>query len=256
MSYHSDLDIILIYEGPARPAWDRDGSGQADSHQHFTELAQSMIRRANPPANFGRLYQVDMRLRPDGRSGALVASLPEFLRHHASNTIDRLWEKLALVRARPIAGDMAFGMEVMAALDAQRKSQPWLEEGTQEVLAMRLRLEASRPHGDLKRGPGGLTDIEFLSQALQLKHANRLNGSIEPGTRKALGLLAASGLLPRAVTDELGQAHEFLSRCLARLRLAHNRSIDELPLSDPESISLADEIRKRVRQLFTAWIDA
>jgi len=256
MSYHSDLDIILIYEGPARPAWDRDGSGQADSHQHFTELAQSMIRRANPPANFGRLYQVDMRLRPDGRSGALVASLPEFLRHHAANTIDRLWEKLALVRARPIAGDLVFGMEVMAALDSQRKSQPWLEEGTQEVLAMRLRLEASRPLGDLKRGPGGLTDIEFLAQTMQLKHANRLIGPIEPGTRKALILLAASDLLPRAVTDELGHAHEFLSRCLARLRLAHNRQIDELPASDQESIRLADEIRKRVRQMFTAWIDA
>jgi glutamate-ammonia-ligase adenylyltransferase len=121
---------------------------------------------------------------------------------------------------------------------------------------MRLRLEASRPLGDLKRGTGGLTDIEFLAQAMQLKHAIRLIGPIEPGTRKALNLLATSDLLPRAVTDELGHAHEFLSRCLARLRLAHNRQIDELPATDQESIRLADEIRKRVRQLFTAWIDA
>lgn len=256
MSYHSDLDIILIYEGPARPAWDRDGSGQADSHQHFTELAQAMIRRANSSANFGRLYQVDMRLRPDGRSGALVASLPEFLKHHAANTIDRLWEKLALVRARPVAGDMAFGLETMEAINAQRKSQHWLEDGTQEIVNMRHRLEASRPQGDLKRGPGGLADIEFLAQTLQLKHINQLTGPIEPGTRKALELLATSALLPRAVMDELVQAHEFLSLTLSRLRLAHNRPIDELAQADTDAIQQADEIRKRVRLMFNAWIDA
>lgn len=256
MCYHSDLDILLVYEGDARPAWDSFSSGQSDGHQYFTELAQSVIRASGSSSGSGRLYQIDMRLRPDGRSGSLVASLPDFLRRHEANNTERLWEKLALVRARPVAGDMDFGEELMAELGRLRAAQPWPSGGTAEVLAMRQKLEASRSPGDLKRGPGGLVDIEFIAQALQVRHAARLGRPVEPGTVPALELLATAGILPPGPARELVDAHDFLSRCLLRLRLAHNRQTDEWPKGDtPDSREVA-RIRPRVRSLFSEWVGA
>lgn len=256
MCYHSDLDILLVYEGAARPAWDSLSAGQSDSHQYFTELARSIIRTSAGSSGSGRLYHIDMRLRPDGRSGALVASLPDFLRHHEASNTERLWEKLALARARPVAGDLAFGEELMAELNRLRVTQHWPEGGAAEVLAMRQRLEASRTPGDLKRGPGGLVDIEFIAQALQLRHASRLARALEPGTVPALGLLAEAGILSTEAARELVEAHDFLSRCLLSLRLAHNRQTDEWPKGDtPESREVA-RLRPRVRSLFNQWIGA
>lgn len=256
MCYHSDLDIVLIFEGAARAAWDSRTDAQSDSHQFFTELAQSVIRISSGFSGSGKLYKVDMRLRPDGRSGALVASLADFLRHHAASTPERLWEKLALVRARPVAGDLAFGAEVMAALSGQRASMPWPEWGVAEVMAMRSRLEASRPPGDLKRGPGGLVDIEFLSQALQLRHAARLGAPLEPGTVAGLEALARASIAPQAAIDELVMAHDFLSRCLSRIRLAHNRPLDDWPGGGQSEAARAAEARATVRGIYSELIRA
>ena len=256
MCYHSDLDIVLVYEGAARPAWDSLSGGQSDSHQYFTELARSIIRTSSGSSGSGRLYQIDMRLRPDGRSGALVASFPDFLRHHEAGNTERLWEKLALVRARPVAGDIAFGEELMVELNRLRSNQAWPEGGVAEVMAMRQRLEASRTAGDLKRGPGGLVDIEFIAQALQLRHASRLSRAVQPGTVQALESLAEAGILSAEAARELVAAHDFLSRCLFSLRLAHNRQTDEWPRGDtPESREVA-RLRPRVRSLFNQWVGA
>lgn len=254
MCYHSDLDIVLVYEGAARPDWDALSGGQSDSHHHFTELAQSVIRTSTGTAHSPRIYQVDMRLRPDGRSGSLVTSLPDFLRHHAASTTGRLWEKLALVRARPVAGDLDFGAGLMAELAAMRAAQPWPEGGCAEVRSMRQRLEASRPPGDLKRGPGGLADIEFIAQATQARHAARLGRPMEPGTVPALGLLAEAGILPLAFARELVEAHGLLSRSLLRLRLAHNRQADEWPVEESRESGDAAVVRPRVRELFNEVI--
>ena len=246
MSYHSDLDIIVLYEGAGRFAW--EGAGQmggsnADCHHHFTELAQRVIRYATQQSQKGqgRLYSLDMRLRPTGRSGSLVLSLPEFSRYHGAGGNAQLWERIALVRARVVHGDPDFVQEVRAAL-ARATQAPWPESGTREMLAMRQRLEASRPERDLKRGQGGLTDIEFITTILQCKNASGNVTEIEPNTLDSISKLEDLGLLDILSATQLREAHAFLNHCLMRLRIVHNRAFDELP-ADPAEL---EKLRRRL----------
>lgn len=243
MSYHSDLDIILIYEGNGSFPWGAAMRGGADCHQHFTELAQRIIRVTSKPhqGSLGKLYAVDMRLRPTGRSGALVTSLPEFGRYHGSGGGAQIWERLALVRSRVVHGEPDFAAEVRHALEKTTRA-PWPESGNREVLAMRQRLEASRGERDLKRCPGGMIDIEFLAQVLQTRHADRLPGCLSPNTFIALERLEEVGLLTPLQAAQLREAHAFMSSCLMRLRIVHNRPIDELP-GDPPGL---DKLRRRL----------
>ncbi len=245
MSYHSDLDIIILYEGAGRYAWEGNSSPSmmADCHQHFTELAQKIIRLATQQgmAGMGRLYTVDMRLRPTGRSGSLVLNLAEFDRYHGEAGNAQLWERIALARARVVHGEADFVREVRSAL-AKATRAPWPENGNREILAMRQRLEASRPERDLKRSPGGLADIEFIATVLQCRNASRLNGQIEPNTLDALARLEEFGLLTVLQAAQLREANAFLNHCLMRLRIVHNRALDELP-SEPAEL---EKLRRRL----------
>ena len=107
---------------------------------------------------------------------------------------------------------------------------------------MRQRLEASRGERDLKRCPGGMIDIEFLAQVLQTRHADRLPGCLSPNTFIALERLEEVGLLTPLQAAQLRKAHAFMSSCLMRLRIVHNRPIDELP-GDPPGL---DKLRRRL----------
>ena len=245
MSYHSDLDLVVLYEGPGKYAWEgRSPHGpSADSHQHFTELAQRMIQLASRPthAGRGRLYAVDMRLRPTGRSGALVVSLPEFARYHAERGGAQLWERITLARARVVHGDPDFVQEIRSALQDAALAT-WPEGGTADMVSMRHRLEASRSDRDLKRGPGGLADIEFIASVLQCKNPSMLRGTLEPNTMEALNRLEESGLVSAVQAAQLREAHAFINRCLMRMRIMHNRALDELP-SDPTDL---EKLRRRL----------
>jgi len=245
MSYHSDLDLVILYEGPGRYAWEGGSTfgPSADCHQHFTELAQRIIQLASKPAGAvgGRLYAIDMRLRPTGRSGALVVSLPEFARYHGEGGGAQLWERIALTRARVVHGEPLFVEEVRSVL-AQVARAPWPPEGVREAVAMRHRLEASRTDRDLKRGPGGLADIEFIASVLQCQNATALGGCIEPNTMEALNHLERAGLISVVQAAQLREAHAFMDRCLMRMRVTHNRALDELP-ADPIEV---EKLRRRL----------
>ncbi|HMF11199.1 MAG TPA: bifunctional [glutamate--ammonia ligase]-adenylyl-L-tyrosine phosphorylase/[glutamate--ammonia-ligase] adenylyltransferase, partial [Gemmataceae bacterium] len=120
MTYHSDLDLILVYEGDGQtgppPGATRFDRFDLTSNIHFfTEFAQRIIKTASVLGPFGRLYQVDMRLRPTGKSGSLVIPLTEFQRYYAEGEA-QLWERQALTRARVVHGDAAFGEDVMRAV--------------------------------------------------------------------------------------------------------------------------------------------
>src|SRR5207253_6647679 len=120
LSYHSDLDLILVYEGDGRtsavPGSTRfDRFELTDNFHYFTELAQRIIKVASYLGPLGRLYQVDMRLRPTGKSGSLVLPLSEFRRYYETGGA-QLWERQALTRARVVFGDEEFGAEAMDAV--------------------------------------------------------------------------------------------------------------------------------------------
>lgn len=246
MSYHSDLDLILIYEGDGRTgppleATRFDRFELTDNFHFFTELAQRIIRMASYLGPHGRLYQVDMRLRPTGKSGSLVIPLAEFCRYYQEGGA-QLWERQALTRARVVFGDAAFGEEALRRVHDCAFGPPWKPTLADEIGDMRERLEASRSDRDLKRGFGGIVDIEFLVQLFQLKYARDLPTLRTGNTWEALKVLHDQHLLSATEYEPLRASYDFLRLVESRLRIVHNLSLDELP-GNP------DDLEKLARRL-------
>jgi glutamate-ammonia-ligase adenylyltransferase len=246
LSYHSDLDLILIYEGDGRTAPPPEATRfdrfeLTDNFHFFTDLAQRIIKTTSYQGPMGRLYQVDMRLRPTGKSGSLVIPLAEFERYYEGGQA-QLWERQALTRARVVYGDASFARDVLRAVEAGAYGSPWRPELAGEIFAMRERMEASRPERDLKRGFGGIVDVEFLVQLLQLKYGGANAALRFPNTWQALEVLAEAGMLTPNESSTLKDGYDFLRLVESRLRIVHNRSLDELP-EDP------DDLEKLARRL-------
>jgi glutamate-ammonia-ligase adenylyltransferase len=246
LSYNSDLDLILVYEGDGRtaplPGSTRfDRFALTDNFHFFTELAQRTIKVMSFLGPLGRLYQIDMRLRPTGKSGSLVIPLTEFRRYYEEGGA-QLWERQALTRARVVYGDAAFGAEVMAVVAQGAYGLDWRPELADEIQAMRERLEASRSERDVKRGFGGIVDVEFLVQLFQMKYGGSLPALRTPNTWEALEALRAARLLSESEYGILRSSYDFLRLVESRLRIVHNRSLDELP----ESL---DDLEKLARRL-------
>ncbi len=255
MNYHSDLDLMMVYEGDGRtqppPGSTRfDRYEVTDNYHFFTELAQHIIKATSYQGPMGRLYAIDMRLRPTGKSGSLVIPLSEFRRYFITQLDStshpeggaQLWERQALTRARIVHGDAAFGQEVMASVAEGAYGLAWHPQTVSEILTMRERLQASRPPSNLKRGPGGLADVEFLVQLLQIKYGRECQALRSPNTWQALEALRQAAFLSEEEQTTLTATYDFLLRVQNRLRIVHNRTIDEVP-------ELPEEIDKLARRL-------
>jgi glutamate-ammonia-ligase adenylyltransferase len=243
LSYHSDLDLILIYEGDGRTgppagATRFERVELTDNFHYFTEFAQRIIKAASFHGPMGQLYQVDMRLRPTGRSGSLVIPLAEFRRYYEEGGA-QLWERQALTRARVVLGDAAFGTEVMEVVRHGAYEFAWRPELADDIRNMRERLEASRSDRNLKRRFGGIVDVEFLVQLFQLKYGRDLPELRTGNTWKGLETLRQKQLLPADDYGILRSSYDFLRQVESRLRIVHNRSLDELPEAPEDLEKLA-----------------
>jgi glutamate-ammonia-ligase adenylyltransferase len=265
MSYQSDLDLVLIYEGDGRTGPPPDASRfdryeLTDNFHFFTELARRIIKAASLMGPHGRLYQVDMRLRPTGKSGSLVLPLAEFRRYYKGGTA-QLWERQALTRARVVYGDTAFGAEVLHAVELAAYQVAWRPELADEIRDMRERLEASGSERDLKRGFGGIVDVEFLVQLFLLKQGRGRPELRKANTWEALDALRATGLLTEGEHLTLRDSYDFLRRVESRLRIVHNRSLDEVPERPEDLETLARRLDFETRdgasaaQRFLAELD-
>jgi glutamate-ammonia-ligase adenylyltransferase len=239
MSYQSDLDLILVYEGDGRTA-PPPGSSRFDHFEltenfhWFTELTQRIIKAASLLGPRGRLYHVDMRLRPTGKSGSLVIPLAEFRRYYEAGGA-QLWERQALTRARVVHGDADFGCQVLAAVDEAVEGVPWRPELADEIVSMRERVEASGSERDLKRGFGGISDVEFLVQLFRIKYGRSIPALRTTNTWEALAALGLAGLITAEEQTTLRTCYDFLREVEACLRIVSNRSLDELP-DKPEDL--------------------
>jgi len=246
LSYHSDLDLILVYEGdgrtgPPHGASRFDRFDLSDNFHYFTELARRIIKTTAYMGPMGRLYQVDMRLRPTGKSGSLVIPLQEFRRYYDDGGA-QLWERQALTRARVVFGDEAFGREVMAVVELGAFGIAWIPDFADEIRSMRERLEASHSERDLKRGFGGIVDVEFLVQLFKLKYGRTQPALRTTNTWESLVALRTTGLLDETDYRSLRESYDFLRLVEGRLRIVHNRSLDELP-------EVPEDLEKLARRL-------
>ncbi|HEY2787241.1 MAG TPA: bifunctional [glutamate--ammonia ligase]-adenylyl-L-tyrosine phosphorylase/[glutamate--ammonia-ligase] adenylyltransferase [Fimbriiglobus sp.] len=243
ISYHSDLDLLLVYEADGRtipaPGADPLAPFEATTAAHyFTELAQRTIRSLAQTGPLGRLYAVDMRLRPTGKSGALVLPLAEFERYFTTEDC-QLWERQALTRARVVRGDPAFASRVGDAVRVAVLGAPVTAAVVADVQAMRDRLESSARPRSLKRGPGGIADVEFAVQLLQLKYGRLHPEILVPNIWDALNALATVGLLSSTDAAILRDGYTFLRFAEARVRIVTDQALTEVPenLDDREKLA-------------------
>lgn len=233
MNYQSDLDLVFLYEsdGQTVPIVDSGYArrGEVTSNQHFfSELTQRIIRRASYLGPHGRLYQIDARLRPTGRSGALVFSLNEF-RHYFENGQGQLWERQALCKARPVVVSPRMQPVIEQLLADVIHCQPWMPEHAREIASMRKRLEDTAKGLDIKRGAGGIVDIEFLVQMLQLRHGRELPEVRATSTLAGLRHLYHSGVLEEGVFKDLMESYQYLRTLENRMQLVTPTTRSRVP---------------------------
>ncbi len=238
MSYNSDLDVIFIYEG--------------DDHEFFSRLGQKMISVLSTPTGEGFAYKIDMGLRPSGRSGALVSSFESFKEYHEDRA--KLWERQALIRARPTAGNIDLGKRVMKTVEYFVYGKPLNEDFYREIHHLRSRMEKeiakeSKVKLNLKTGRGGIVDIEFLIQMFQLRFGRNYENVRKQNTLEALQGLRECGLIEERVFSVLEEGLNFLKKLENLLRLFHDGSTNELYESDFHKLALELEIKDSSNKL-------
>jgi glutamate-ammonia-ligase adenylyltransferase len=226
MTYGSDLDVIFLYD-----VEDADEDGLLYAQEYFVRLAQKLIWALRTRTHAGICYDIDARLRPSGNQGMLVVSLVGFERYHATRA--QVWERQALLRARPVAGSDRPG-RAFEKLRRRILSEPVPDNLGHEVHRIRARMESelareTTGHYDFKTGRGGMHDIEAVVQFLQLRHGKAHDQlfDVQPIATQ-LGQLERLALLDRADALVLRHGWEFLQRLSARLRIVENRSISDL----------------------------
>jgi glutamate-ammonia-ligase adenylyltransferase len=231
MTLASDLDLILIYDG-ASPTNVSDGPRPLPVTTYYARLSHRLIGAITAPTGEGRLYEVDMRLRPSGQSGPIATSLAGFVQYQQESAWT--WEHMALTRARPVAGDPGLCRDIEAVIAEILRLPRDRERLLADVADMRRRIAKEHPRPpplDLKNRRGGLTDLEFIVQYLILREAAVAPDIVRRGTAAALAALGRAGILPPDAERELGEALALLRRVHALLALISDGSGD-LPESD------------------------
>ncbi len=222
LNYNSDLDLIFVYDAPAT---------LVAAQEQFSRFAQRLITVLQTTTREGIVYRIDTRLRPSGRSGPLVSSLDGFRRYHESSA--QVWERQALIKARPVVGDAALADAVAAIVTAFVYRAPLTPEEVHEIRRLRRRMEhelarESHERINIKTGRGGLVDVEFLTQMLQLSSGMQERRVRVRNTLEALQVLQDVGVLPAADRALLADGYRFLRRVENALRLAHDRPVEDL----------------------------
>jgi glutamate-ammonia-ligase adenylyltransferase len=250
LNYSSDVDILFVYseEGcvfktPPRPG-EESGKGMA-SHVFFTRLAESLTAEIGRLTEQGMLYRVDLRLRPEAPTGPLARSLASYETYYAQ--WGQTWERMMLIKARPVAGDAELGAEFLEMIQPFRYPRS-LSEGTlRGVTAMKSRLENEvvKP-GELERnvklGRGGIREVEFIAQTLQLLHAGKQPFLQEAATIPALEKLASYRLLSTEAAKTLGEAYLFLRDVEHRLQMEAGQQTHTIPTARLPRERLAREM--------------
>lgn len=223
MTASSDLDILLIYEVPAAAltgAMLSDGAKPLSAPQYYGRLTQRLVAALSAPTSQGTLYEVDLRLRPSGQKGPLATSLPSFVNYQNSEAWT--WEHMALTRARAVSGPEAFRARVQGVIAEVLAISRDAKVIGEDVRQMRQRIAAEKgttDMWDLKQVRGGLVDLEFIAQYLQLIHASTCPAVLDTNTGQALAKLRQAGVLSDADGQTLLEAAHLLTRLTGLLRL-------------------------------------
>ena len=233
LGYGADLDVLFIA-----------GSGANDQSQAI-KLSSKVIDFMSRQTSAGTLFPVDPRLRPDGVKGTLASSLDAHRDYYVKRA--QLWERQALIKARFVAGDPKLGKDFLQMVREVVYGRAATRDELEEIKAMRRRIETERgdqQHLDLefKTGPGGLVDVEFLVQALQLRHGHEHPQLRTVHTLAVLNRLTALGLVEEDQSALLRRNYLFLRRIESVLRRVENSSVSKIPVDEREQQRLAKRL--------------
>ncbi|WP_406215351.1 bifunctional [glutamine synthetase] adenylyltransferase/[glutamine synthetase]-adenylyl-L-tyrosine phosphorylase [Streptomyces canus] len=251
LNYVSDVDVIFVGEAV-------DGADEGKALRAATKLASHMMRVCSETTVEGSIWPVDANLRPEGRNGPLVRTLASHLAYYQRWA--KTWEFQALLKARPVAGDLELGEEYVAALEPLVWKAAERENFVADVQKMRRRVVENIPVAELDRqlklGPGGLRDVEFAVQLLQLVHG-REDRSLRSGTTlNALQALVAGGYVGRADAAQLDEAYRFLRSMEHRIQLYRLRRTHLVPEDETDLRRLGRSLGLRadpVTELNREW---
>ncbi len=247
LNYSSDIDLMFLFE----EGGETDGPKSIANSEFFIKLGQRVIRSLNEVTKDGFVFRVDMRLRPHGDGGALALSFDAAEQYYT--TLGREWERYALIKARVIAGDQAAGARLLALLKpfVYRK---YLDFGAFAQLrdmkkAIEREMNRRGMHDNIKLGPGGIREIEFIGQLYQL-----LRGGREPKLQgrsilATLEVLRELKELSSEIIDELLSGYDFLRRAENRLQMMYDRQTQTLPLDN------LDQARLALAMGYSSWGD-
>jgi glutamate-ammonia-ligase adenylyltransferase len=230
LNYASDIDLVFLYSDDGTTAGTGE-RGEVSNREYFVKLSETIARIVGQSGGEGAAYRVDLRLRPHGRDGALACSLPEAVRYYMNTAQD--WERQALIRSRAAVGSVElFSQFKIAVTPAIFRPDVSVSGALASVRLAKQKIDrqVEKKSGfNVKLGRGGIREIEFIAQALQLAHGGRDDWLRVPHTLVSLGRLADRGFITQPERSDLSDAYYFL-RCLEhRLQMEHGLQTHTVP---------------------------
>jgi glutamate-ammonia-ligase adenylyltransferase len=240
LNYASDIDLVFLYSEDGTTAGTGE-RGEVSNREYFVKLSETIARIVGQSGGEGAAYRVDLRLRPHGRDGALACSLDEATRYYMRSAQD--WERQTLIRSRAAAGSAELfarfkeavtpyvfrpEVSVSAALESVRLAKQKIDRQVEKKSGFNVKL-----------GRGGIREIEFIAQALQLAHGGRDEWLRVPHTLVSLGRLADRGFITQEERSDLSDAYRFLRTLEHRLQMEHGLQTHTVPESDEAQLLIA-----------------
>jgi [glutamine synthetase] adenylyltransferase / [glutamine synthetase]-adenylyl-L-tyrosine phosphorylase len=239
MTALSDLDLMLLYDLP-EGAVESDGARPLYGSEWFSRLTQRLVTALTVSTKRGTLYDVDLRLRPSGGKGPVAVTLSAFQEYHGAES--ETWERMALTRARVVAGDQTFGDEVRHAIQATYLRDRERGGLAKDIRDMRQLISSEKPakdHWDLKLTAGGLVDIEFATQLLLMKHGAVSPEVLHPNIGTALAQLTKAGALSPDASTKLTEAWRLQTSLAQIIALGDSVPLDINKVRMPFKLRLA-----------------
>jgi glutamate-ammonia-ligase adenylyltransferase len=247
LNYSSDVDVLFLYgeegevfkESPAKKKAQRP---TMSNRQFFNKLAEAFIAEVSRVTPDGMLFRVDLRLRPEGDAGPLCRSLESYENYYTE--WGQTWERMMLIKARGVAGDEGLAAEFLEMIQPFRFPPSLSADVLREVAAVKDRIEkevvgADELDRNVKLGRGGIREIEFIAQSLQILHAGKLPFLQTAQTLPCLAKLARYKLLAEEEAQQLDAAYRFLRDVEHRLQMEENQQTHTIPADHPAQLRLA-----------------
>lgn len=239
MTVSSDLDLVFLYD-PAAAGDTSDGEKPLAPSQYYARLSQRYISAVTAKTAHGQLYEIDMRLRPSGNAGPIATPLSGYMKYYGENAWT--WEHMALIRARVVASAAPLRKKIEAGIREILLAPRDPEKLLRDIAQMRQRIEGEKPAKTIwsvKYLRGGLVDLEFLAQYLQLRHAHEAPSILATSTQAAFAKLEAAGIIDSPLATALIEATRFFRQVQGCLRLTVGPAFDADSLPEALQSTLA-----------------